>query len=248
MVIPSGGKITGEFSINAANGRSLVQTTATAAFSPTYLTIVPGANNTFDPPAGVTVLGTANTTFNSGISLQTFAAECRLGTFVIGAGTYLPLTVYSNNAEAMRVDLSGNVGIANTAPADKLSVTGNAYVSGNVTGGNLVTGGLVTATGNVQAGNLRTSGIISATGNVTAGNVSATNITGTLTTAAQTNITSIGTLAALTVSGQANFNGQLKIPTSIDASPVAGSIYWDDSTGTLYVYQASGFFPGWVAI
>ena len=101
--------------------------------------------------------------------------------------------------------------------------------TGNITAGNFNTSGLISATGNVQSGNLRTTGLISATGNVTAGNVSATNITGTLTTASQTNVTTLGTLTALTVSGQANFDGQLKIPTSPDATPVAGSIYFTDS-------------------
>ena len=144
--LPTNGKFVGDFSGTLANGRSLLQTSNTTTFSPTFISVVPHSNNTFDPPAAVTTWQTANTTFNTGFSLQTHLAEARLATIVIGAGTYLPITIYSSNAEAMRVDLSGNIGIANTAPADKLAVTGNAYVSGNVTGDILLAGSFTKTT------------------------------------------------------------------------------------------------------
>jgi len=88
-----------------------------------------------------------------------------------------------------------------------------------------ITATTVAATGNITAGNLITTGLISATGNLTAGN-----------------LTTLGTLTALAVSAQANFNGQLKIPTSPDATPVAGSIYFSDSAffggATLNIWSA----------
>lgn len=105
-------------------------------------------------------------------------------------------------SERVRIDSSGNVGIANTAPTHTLSVTGTINASGNanvgnlgatagvftgaVTGsttlnitgnsnvGNLGTSGLITATGNVTGGNLTTGGRVVATGNVNGGNIIAT--------------------------------------------------------------------------
>lgn len=43
------------------------------------------------------------------------------------------VTVRTNGLERLRVDLNGNLGIANNNPGEKLDVTGNAKVSGNLT-------------------------------------------------------------------------------------------------------------------
>ncbi len=60
-----------------------------------------------------------------------------------GGPTYLsigtlhsnPLILGTNNAERVRIDSSGNVGIGTTSPTEKLEVNGNLKVTGNITGG-----------------------------------------------------------------------------------------------------------------
>ena len=73
----------------------------------------------------------------------------------------------TNNTERMRIDSSGNVGIANTAPTHTLSVTGTMNISGNAN-----IGSTLGVTGNANVGNLGTSGSITAL-NITANNTSA---------------------------------------------------------------------------
>ena len=53
-----------------------------------------------------------------------------------------PLRFGVNNAEQMRIDDTGNVGIGSTSPSSKLTVAGNTYLGGNVTAtGTLTFGG-----------------------------------------------------------------------------------------------------------
>ena len=70
------------------------------------------------------------------------------------SASYLSFGTNGNTAglassERMRIDSSGNVGIANIAPTNTLSVTGTAYVSGNANTGNLGTTTLIATTGNI---------------------------------------------------------------------------------------------------
>ncbi|MDB4755126.1 hypothetical protein OAG19_00575 [Akkermansiaceae bacterium] len=68
------------------------------------------------------------------IVLQGTATDARITSSYLGASTYVPLTFYTNNAERVRIDTSGNVGIGTTNPTQKLDVRGNAQIlttSGN---------------------------------------------------------------------------------------------------------------------
>jgi hypothetical protein len=47
--------------------------------------------------------------------------------------------------------------------------------------------------------------------------------------------------------GGSGFNGKFVLPTNQPEQPVAGTVYWDDAAGILYVYKESDP-PGWTAI
>jgi hypothetical protein len=80
-----------------------------------------------------------------------------------GNGIQRGLTFGTDNAERMRIDPSGNVGIGNTTPDAKLAITGTANISGNV-----VIGGVTTLNANVILG---TSGLSANGGFGSAGQV-----------------------------------------------------------------------------
>lgn len=66
--------------------------------------------------------------------------------------------------------------------------------------------------------------------------------------AADTNLTAdkngIINLAGL---GGGSFTGKLVLPNAQPAQPVAGTIYWDDTNGQLYVYKAADP-AGWISV
>jgi len=52
-----------------------------------------------------------------------------------GSGTFLPLTLWTNNTEQMRITTGGNVGIATSSPGATLSVAGTASVGDQASAG-----------------------------------------------------------------------------------------------------------------
>lgn len=57
-------------------------------------------------------------------SIYMTASAIDATSFGFGAASNIPLFFLTNNAERMRIDASGNVGIANTSPGSKLTVSG----------------------------------------------------------------------------------------------------------------------------
>ena len=74
----------------------------------------------------------------------------RAASGALGALAFHTRGSLTTSLERMRIDSSGNVGIANTAPAHTLSVTGTINVSGNANVGN-IGAGIGVFTGNVNA-------------------------------------------------------------------------------------------------
>jgi len=128
LLIPTGGKIIGDFGTSVAGGRTVFQTST--ANSATILTAVPsGTGNT----AGLVAYNTSDTVnFVSGAILANSTA-ISIRSSNIGNAAALPILFEIGNVVRTTFDINGNVGIANTVPVDTLSVGGNAYVSGKVT-------------------------------------------------------------------------------------------------------------------
>lgn len=201
IVIPTNGKITGDFSSAVTAGRTLFQTTNTGTTAPTQITAIPGANNTGTNRAGMfnyQLADVANSAFGG---TQMTATDFRISVGRNGTANVVPFAIATNNgtttAVRVTVDAFGNVGIGNTAPVDLLSVAGNAYILGNVTGGNIVGNGQFLT--DLPGANV-TGTVPLATSATTAG---------TVTTNAQPNITSVGTLSTLSVTGNIGTGGIL---------------------------------------
>jgi hypothetical protein len=66
--------------------------------------------------------------------------EISADTSAVGLGNRanLPLILFTNNTERMRIDSSGNVGIGATDPAEKLQVNGNLMVGDDLTAGSFL--------------------------------------------------------------------------------------------------------------
>ena len=127
FILPTGGKILGDFSSNVANGKTIFQTTVT-----NNGTIIGAVPNGAAQIAGL-ILFNSSDPANSGYAvLEATGVSAGIRSSKNGTGSYVPLAFETGGSTRVTIDITGNVGIGNTAPVDILSVTGNAYVSGAV--------------------------------------------------------------------------------------------------------------------
>jgi hypothetical protein len=146
----TGNRITGDFSNSTVANRVLFQTSTTNGN--TSVGVIPNgtgvgpnfiAYNNSDPTNASRIRITVNTTEASVIS------------DITGTGTYLPLSFYTNNAERLRIDTSGNVGIGTPTPTTKLTVVSATN------GGLFVTDGTVNGVVYASSGPIMTVGTTS---------------------------------------------------------------------------------------
>lgn len=119
--------IQGDFDNATLNNRTKLQTTTTNATTNVY--VAPNGSAT---SAGVSVANNSSLTNASKIVMATNGTtDTQIISGVNGSGTYLPLSFYTNNALAMQIDTSQNVGIGTSSPTQKLHVQGGAVLINN---------------------------------------------------------------------------------------------------------------------
>jgi hypothetical protein len=134
----TGQRITGDFSNATIANRLIVQTTTTNGGT-TFSAIPNGTSQV----GSFVAFNNSDPTNGSTVQMVVTSSESRFSAGAAGTGTYLPMTFYSNNAERMRLDTSGNLGIGTSSPSALLHVNGNSKF------GALVTTGLGVSTGDV---------------------------------------------------------------------------------------------------
>jgi hypothetical protein len=125
----TGNRILGDFSNATFANRVAFQTSTTNGNS--NLSLLPNGTATF---TSIVAFNNSDPTNAGLIDISASTTQARLRAGITGTGTYLPLTFATNNAEVMRIDTSGNVGIGTSSPSTKLQVAGDTKIG--VTGTN----------------------------------------------------------------------------------------------------------------
>jgi hypothetical protein len=189
----------------------------------------------------------------SGVSTDTILATGSFTGSLVGALTGTASFATTALSASYAANVPSTASYALTALSSSYAVTasyalnagGGSGVGFPFTGSAQVTGSMgITGSLRVRAAALNQYGLL-VTGSVFASG-STVGFVGELDAA--TNMTAnkngIINLAGL---GGSGFNGKFVLPKNQPEQPVAGTIYWDDSAGILYVYKESDP-PGWTAI
>jgi hypothetical protein len=112
----TGNRITGDFSNGTITNRVSIQNSTANAI--TNVHVLPNGTAT---TAAITLEShSAATTGSFGQLIVLGVSDVRIISGIRGAGTYLPMTFYTNGGERVRIDTSGNVGIGATANASAI--------------------------------------------------------------------------------------------------------------------------------
>jgi len=142
----------------------------------------------------------------------------------------------TTNTIAATASVATSASFATTASyvanASSFPYTGSARITGSlgVTGSLSVDGTITTSGITTLQNNLIVTGSTTTNGTIT--------IQNGIYAASKTTIVDLGEIV--------NGSGYFQLPLGASVSPVAGAMYWDDTTGVLYVYQQSS--TTWIAI
>jgi len=124
----TGNRITGDFSNGTLANRVAFQTSTTNSNS-----IIPVIPNGTATTSAIQLFNNSDANNASQADLRVVGStDVRLASAVAGTGTHLPLTMYTNGSERLRIDTSGNVLVGGTTQRLNAKITNNgAYWSGS---------------------------------------------------------------------------------------------------------------------
>jgi len=173
IIMPSNSYVLGDFTNSTFAYRTAFQTTTANATTGIYA--LPSGTST-----GASWQAVANSNPNnaSKIFMATNSnVDVQLGSGINGSGTYLPLSLYNNNAAQMIIYPNGNVYMSNANP---ITTTGNVSVGNLVTTGNVTANYIVTtgSYGNISGANVITANTFIGTNGTISGNLYSPSQTG----------------------------------------------------------------------
>jgi hypothetical protein len=120
-------RITGDFSNATIASRIAFQTST--ANGATSITTIPNGTGT---QSDMFVFNNSDTTNSGLLLLRISSSETTIRSAITGTGTYIPMTFYTNNAERLRIDTSGKVGIGTSSPGSNLAIGSSATGGSNL--------------------------------------------------------------------------------------------------------------------
>lgn len=133
-ILNTGARITGDFSNATLANRVMFQTSTSNSAS--VVSVLPNGSSAI---SGFSAYNNSSP-LNAGLgSFAAYSTDIRIASSTSGAGTALPMTLYTGGSERVRIDTSGNVGIGGTPSGTyKLEVNGALAASSfNGSGGGL---------------------------------------------------------------------------------------------------------------
>jgi hypothetical protein len=124
-----GARITGDFSTSTLANRVSLQTSTTNGA--TTVGILPNGTGVISQ---LQIYNNSDPTNAGRASFFISSTEVRVDSGFSGTGTALPLTMFTNSSERLRIDTSGNVGIGTSSVLSKLNVQSDdgSFASGNL--------------------------------------------------------------------------------------------------------------------